>query len=73
MATIKKTIKLKPVNAINIKTASNISMLLNQARDLLIKRLVELETKKYLSKTIKEKTNLQKSILITKNQLKKIN
>lgn len=73
MATIKKAIKLKPVNAINIKTASNIATLLNQARDLLIKRLIELETKKYLSKTIKEKTNLQKSILITKNQLKKIN
>jgi hypothetical protein len=73
MATIKKAMKLKPVNAVNIKSAATITSLLNQAKNLLIKRLIEQETKKYMSKTAKERSGIAKEILQTKKQIKKIN
>lgn len=73
MATIKKAIKLKPVNAISIKSAATVASLLNQAKNLLIKRLIEQETKKYMSKTAKERSGIAKEILQTKKQIKKIN
>lgn len=73
MATIKKAMKLKPVNAVNIKSVATVAGLLNQAKNLLIKRLIEQETKKYMAKTAKERSSIAKEILQTKKQIKKIN
>ena len=76
MATIKKPTRKKALKAVavaKVKTVSSVTALLKQAKNLLVKRLIEQETKKYMAATAKERNAINKNILTTKKLIKKLN